>query len=182
MHLVTQSWSQIISNFWIWCGNLSILLPYTAQQLLDIGITMFFFLQQSCVCVSWACEHLTSYELWPSEDCITWFKVKELPSVTSSMFCLSLVQQIHLILLKSKAHKKQMMKVAMQETKKHYWWMLTNIQVKTVRWLRSLEKMVPVSQRSPLKPPSPPFYTLHLHKHLPRCVPSDSSETLRSLM
>lgn len=68
------------------------------------------FLQHS----GWLWVHSISYELWPSD--IPSFKAKELPSVTSSMFCLNLMQQIHLILLKSKAQNKQMMEDNMQET------------------------------------------------------------------
>lgn len=87
------------------------------KQLLNLMWQAFHFVATHCttitgyrhnlvfysraVCVCWVCEHSTSYELWPSENCIPSFKVKELPSVTSSMFCLSLMQQIHLIFLKN---------------------------------------------------------------------------------
>ncbi len=175
MHLVTQSRSQIISNFLIWCGKLSILLPYTAQLLLDIGITMFFTAE---LCV---CEHSTSYGLWVKTAS---HHSKSRSSLQLQVQCFVWASRSRCIWYcwKAKHKKKQMMRVAMQETKKHYCWMLANIQVKTISWLRSLAKLVPVSQRSPLKPPCPPFYTLHRHKQLPRCVSSDSLETLRSFM
>ncbi len=100
--------------------------------------------------------------------------------VTSSMF----FREPHRVAdpsytVEKQSGKKWMPKKAMHETNKcqYYCLVFADIQGRKTCWLRSSEKLLPVSQWSLLKPRSPPYDTLHLHKHMPLYDPSDSSET-----
>lgn len=134
------------------------------QAFLDVAacttITRFknshvFFISELCVWVGYVL--IKRPKLWPGEICNLSFKAKHLCSLIKFRVLSETYAAYPLNITENTAQSKQMMKDAIQETVKllYHYWLLATIHIQGVCWLRSLQKLAPVSQTSLLKPPSP---------------------------